>query len=84
MSFLDLVQKHSAYANEFFDYMIAKSDKKIQVAEYMSDKELQDAEEAMTGTCFICAEREQYKNNLPKQVLVLDAFSREDQFVEPV
>jgi hypothetical protein len=97
MSFLALTtsikDEHKAYATEFLKYMISYQSAMIKVVEHspqnttaaalIDDKFAVDTHltEPLPGTCFICARKEEYKNKLPKQTLVLDAFSELDQFV---
>jgi hypothetical protein len=38
--------------------------------------------QTILGTCFICTKQETYGAKSPKNILVLDAFSQEDQFLQ--
>jgi len=83
VSFSEIVEKYSTYADEFFDYMIEMNGKTMEVVvENMTDNDPVSLDGEVSGACFICAETNSKKNMLHDDILVLDAFSYENQFVE--
>ncbi len=91
MSFNEWVQDHADYAKAFFDYMIENLNKTITVKETgpVADAAATAAFDAMdksdtrvSGECFICALENDTRNTCAKNILILDAFSHKDQFLQ--
>ena len=88
MSFNALVSSHPAYADAFFDAMIAQSSTKITVAvvdapaSAASLTAIAGEQTQVSAACFICAKEDSPENITKNNTLVLDAFSDKDQYLK--
>lgn len=91
MSFINLVTHHRDYADGFFDYMIKTLHVVMRVSttvlatEYKTMEFTDDEKKQVSGPRYICAEvlETQHMHDLHyKNVLVLDAFTYTDQYLQ--